>query len=327
MGAIEPLVLDRDDVADLMPSLAEIVDLASAVYRESANGAVEVPTKIGIRPDRPLSFLHAMPAWLGARREIGMKWVSYFPGSDATPESDATAVMILNDPDSGLPVAIMEGMHFTNARTAASGIFAAGHLAPVNPVHIGLIGCGALQSWTLPELARLYPSMKSASVTSRRTESRNEFALRLSAETGVSVSPVNTVKEAVESADIVVSAIPQGPPPVAQGAWLKPGALVIAYDILGTWDDAALARFGLLATDGLPRLENIIATQRTSASLPDHIVSFDDLAANDGVTESSNQDKPVLAVPSGVASLDVALAWEIYRRAEFEGRGHRIKLL
>lgn len=316
----------RADVEALLPSLPEIVDLAEGVYREAAEGLADAPTKIAVHPDRPLSFWHAMPASLTARREAGMKWVSYFPGSAVTPDSDATAALILNDPDDGRPVAIMEAMHLTNARTAACGVFAAHHLAPAAPVRLGLIGCGALPSWTTPALAEKFPSLRTANVTSRRPESRGAFADRMSSETGLKVEPVDTVEAAVVDADIVISAIPQGPPPVAQGTWLKPGALVIAFDILGTWDDDALARFGLLATDGLPRLENIIATQRPSAALPEKIVTFDALAS-DTAALWRPPDAPVLAVPSGVASLDVALGWEIFRRAETAGRGRRVGLL
>ena len=174
--AIDPLILGRADVRELMPTLSEVVDLVTQVYRESATGQTDVPTKIGVRPDRDLSFLHAMPAWLGGRRELGMKWVSYYPGSGAVPDSDATALMVLNDPDTGVPVAILEGMHFTNARTAASGVFAAACLAPAAPKVIGLIGCGGLQVWTLPELLRRYPSVGRVQVTSRRPESRAAFA-------------------------------------------------------------------------------------------------------------------------------------------------------
>ncbi len=323
--AIDPLVLGRRDVEDLMPPLTDIVDMVEGVYREASEGLADVPTKIGVRPDRPLSFLHAMPAWLGGRRELGMKWVSYYPGSGAVPDSDATALMILNDPDTGVPVAILEGMHFTNARTAASGIFAVACLVRGTPESVGLIGCGGLQAWTLPELLRRFPSIRDVQVTSRRRESRARFAEDQSKETGVTVTAVDTVQEAVEGADIVLSAIPQGPPPIAQGMWLMPEALVIAFDILGTWDDAALARFGLLATDGLPRLQNIIATQPDSAALPAQIVQFEDLAS--GHPAPSCPGLPILAVPTGVATLDVALAWEIYRRAEAAGRGQRLTLL
>ena len=323
--AIDPLILGRADVEAIMPSLTEVVDLVEGVYREAAGGAADAPTKIGVRPDRPLSFLHAMPAWLGGRRELGVKWVSYYPDSGAVPDSDATALMVLNDPDTGVPVAIMEGMHFTNARTAASGIFAAAHLVRGAPKTVGLIGCGALQAWTFPELVRRFPSIVTARVTSRRPESRVRFSEAQSTNAGISVNAVDTAQEAVQGADIVVSAIPQGLPPAARGEWLAPEALVIAFDILGTWDNDALSRFGLLATDGLPRLQNIISTQRMGAALPDRIVSFEELAA--GKPPPQCDGAPILAVPTGVATLDVALAWEIYRRAERAGRGQRVTLL
>lgn len=324
-GVIAPLVLDRSDVAALLPPMPELVDLVSETYRQAAAGAVDVPSKIGVHTDRPLSFFHAMPAWLDARREAGMKWVSYFPGSQAVPDSDATAIMILNEPETGRPVAIMEAMHLTNARTAACGIFAAMHLAPSGPEHLGLVGCGALPSWTVPELTQRFPSLKSASVFSRRGSSREAFAERIAAETRLAVSPVDTARAAVEGADIVLSAIPQGPPPIAKGAWLKPDALVVAFDILGTWDDEALGRFGLLATDSLPRLQNIVDNQRASARLPDRIVSFDEIAAA-GKLPGGAAEGPVLAVPGGVASIDVAVAWAVYRLALQSGRGQTVRL-
>lgn len=325
-ATLAPLVLGRRDVEAMLPPLPDIVAMAADIYREGAAGQVDVPTKIGVHTDRPLSFLHAMPAWLAARREIGLKWVSYFPGSGAAPDSDATAIMILNEPEHGRPVAIMEAMHFTNARTAACGLFAAEHLAPDGPAKIGLIGCGGLPTWTVPELLRRYPSVERVTVTSRRAETREAFARRLERDTGVTFEAVKSVEATVRDADIVISAIPQGPPPIAQGSWLKDSALVIAYDILGTWDDAALDRFGLLATDGLPRLENIVRTVRTTARLPAKIVTFEELASADA--PSARPDgAPVLAVPTGVGSLDVAVAWEIYRRAEAAGLGQRITLL
>jgi len=326
-GGIAPLVLDRSDVTDLLPPMPELVDLVTETYRQAAAGAVDVPSKIGVSTDRPLSFFHAMPAWLGRQREAGMKWVSYFPDSRATPDSDATAIMILNEPEAGRPVAIMEAMHLTNARTAACGIFAAIHLAPQEPVHLGLIGCGALPSWTVPELAQRFPSLRSASVFSRRASSREAFAERVTSGTGLAVTPVDTAAGAVEGADIVLSAIPQGPPPIAKGAWLKPNALVVAFDILGTWDDEALGRFGLLATDSLPRLQNIIASQRTSARLPDRIASFEEIATAGELPSGDAEGRPVLAVPGGVASIDVAVAWAVYRRALESGRGRTVRLL
>ena len=60
---------------------------------------------------------------------LGMKWVSYSPGNLARGVPDASAIIILNDPDTGLPAAILAGMGITLARTAAGAAVAARHLA------------------------------------------------------------------------------------------------------------------------------------------------------------------------------------------------------
>ena len=90
-----------------------------------------------------------MPAWVGGARALGMKWVSYFPGNFARGLPDSTGIIILNDPDFGLPCCIMEGMYVTFLRTAACAAVAAKYLAPRPPKTLGLIGCGGLGLWSL----------------------------------------------------------------------------------------------------------------------------------------------------------------------------------
>ena len=67
------------------------------------------PRSASIR-SAPTRFLHAMPAWVGGpTRALGMKWVSYFPGNFDRGLPDSTGIIILNDPDLGLPVASWKG--------------------------------------------------------------------------------------------------------------------------------------------------------------------------------------------------------------------------
>ena len=152
---------------------------------------------------------------------------------------------------------------------------------------------------------------------SQRQNSRNGSRQR----PGLAVTPVDAARAAVEGADIILSAIPQGPPPIANGAWLEPGALVVAFDILGTWDDGALGRFGLLATDSL-----------TETSEHHHQpTDLGPVAGSDCVIRrncggrtscpAARRMGPILAVPGGVASIDVAVAWAVYRQAQKSGRG------
>src|SRR5690242_6806211 len=102
-------LLSENNVRAVCPTLTEVVDLVEQAYRLDAEGKAEVPTKIGVHPDRASTFLHAMPAWVGEARALGMKWVSYFPGNFDRGLPDSTGIIILNDPDVGLPCCIMEG--------------------------------------------------------------------------------------------------------------------------------------------------------------------------------------------------------------------------
>ena len=104
-------------------------------------------------PERANTFLHAMPAWVGGSpASLGMKWVSYFPGNFDRGLPDSTGIIILNDPEIGLPCCIMEGMYVTFLRTAACAAVAAKYLAPRPPKTLGLIGCGGLGLWSLRTL-------------------------------------------------------------------------------------------------------------------------------------------------------------------------------
>jgi len=150
------------------PDAAGIVALVEEAYRLDAEGKVEVPTKIGVHPERANAFLHAMPAWVGGACALGMKWVSYFPGNFDRGLPDSTGIIILNDPDHGLPCCIMEGMYVTFLlRTAGCAAVAAKYLAPRPPKTLGLIGCGGLGLWSLRVMSTTFPSIEQVYVSSR----------------------------------------------------------------------------------------------------------------------------------------------------------------
>jgi hypothetical protein len=103
MQAIRPLLLGAKDVAAAAPPLREIIDIIEATYRMEAEGKADVPPKFGVHPGRSAAFLHAMPAWVSGAAALGMKWDSYFPGNLALGVPDSSSIILLNDPETGLP--------------------------------------------------------------------------------------------------------------------------------------------------------------------------------------------------------------------------------
>ncbi len=120
--------LAATDVAACLPPLPEQIRLAERAMIGLATGA-ELPPKIGIHPRPMESFVHAMPAHLrgpaadGSMDLVGMKWIAGFPTNAAAGLPALHGLVVVNDPQTGIPLAVMDGGPITASRTAAvSGV-------------------------------------------------------------------------------------------------------------------------------------------------------------------------------------------------------------
>ena len=113
------LYLSRAEVADLLPPVHDQLDLDEETYRALAAGRIELPPKPGVHP-RDDSFIHAMPAYLADEDVAALKWVSGYPGNKARGLPYISGLVVLNDAETGVPVAVMDAAELTGARTAAA---------------------------------------------------------------------------------------------------------------------------------------------------------------------------------------------------------------
>ncbi|MEE9562575.1 MAG: ornithine cyclodeaminase family protein, partial [Thermoanaerobaculia bacterium] len=135
------LYLSQSDVASLGVTITEIIDAVEKMFEEKAAGRVEMPPKPGIHP-QPDSFIHAMPAYIPAMKSAGIKWVSGFPENYRRDLPYVSGLIVLNDPETGLPLAVMDCVWITAQRTAAASAVAAKYLARTDAETIGILGCG-----------------------------------------------------------------------------------------------------------------------------------------------------------------------------------------
>jgi len=122
------IYLPAEDVALALPEPAELLNLLEAMFRQKAQGKTEMPPKMGIHP-RDQSFIHAMPASIPGMSAAGMKWVAAYPDNAALGIPQVNGLILLNDPDTGLATAVLDGSVITAARTAAASALAARYLA------------------------------------------------------------------------------------------------------------------------------------------------------------------------------------------------------
>ena len=98
-------------------------------------------------PDRPTARIIALPASLGGQVRVdGLKWISSFPDNVAAGIPRASAVLILNDHDTGYPFAVLESSIISATRTAASAALGADRLSRgrTRPSRVGFIGTGLI---------------------------------------------------------------------------------------------------------------------------------------------------------------------------------------
>jgi len=240
------------DVTAAMPPLAERIRLAEVAMTALARpGATEMPPKVALHPRPDASFVHAMPAHLrsadGLEGDlVGMKWVSGFATNTALGLPGISAVIVVNDPGTGIPTAILDGGPITAQRTAAVSGLAIERFGPAERtgLDVAIIGAGVQAHSHLPVIAHLLPgaTLHVFDVTGNRAVA---FAETAKATPGIERVVVHdTARAAVEPAAVIVSAASFGPAEERQtmtNAWLRPDATVIPIDY-ATYAAAEVAR-------------------------------------------------------------------------------------
>lgn len=249
--AIPPLrYFPAADVMAAMPDLDMRLALAERTMRALVEDA-ELPPKIGIHPRPAGSFAHAMPAHLrdprpdGSGDLVGMKWVTGFATNNERGLAAVNALVVLNDPGTGLPIAILDGGPITAARTAAVSGVAIQRFAPHvegRPVRAALIGAGTQGHGHIPILARVLPGVR-LSLFDRHRERAQALAAEAHSIDGIgAATAADDAREAVSGADVVITAASFGPVrQVMTSDWLAPTALVVPVDY-ATYCAADVAR-------------------------------------------------------------------------------------
>ena len=205
-------VLDEPAVGRLLRMDALIPAMAEAL-RDLSAGRIVQPVRLML-PVAERGFFAAMPAYTGGG--LGAKLVTFFPGNVGLPTHHAT--ILLFDPGSGAPLAMLDGRLITEMRTAAVSAVATRHLARPDARVLAILGSG-VQAGSHLEALRLVRDLEEVRVWSPRN------AAAFAARHGVRAAA--SVPEAVRGADLIVVAT-SARTPVLRGKWLSPGAHVNA---------------------------------------------------------------------------------------------------
>ena len=174
-AVFETLLLSDDEVASLL-SMREVMEVVEAAFREKGLGRVQMPSKIYLFFGKYNGDLRAMPSYLEGMDIAAVKVVNVHPeNKEKYGLPTVMATIILVDPKSGFPLAIMGGTTITNMRTGAAGGIAAKYLARRDSRVVGFIGAGAQARTQLMGLLEVFGSFEEVRVWDRSVESRVKF--------------------------------------------------------------------------------------------------------------------------------------------------------
>ena len=318
------LYLSRADVEAVALPMHEMIGLLARAFRDKGEGRVEMPPKPGIHP-RPDAFIHAMPAYIPSMRAAGVKWVSGFPQNQARDLPYISGLVILNDEDTGLPIAVMDCTWITAQRTGAATALAARYLARPESNTVGILACGVQGRTNLTALAALFPVRRVyAYDTSPAVQAR--FVQDMSEVLGLEVVGVDAPRAAVECSDLVVTSGPilRRPRPTIDAGWLPRGSFASLVDFDSYFTGAALAEADRIVTDDMAQFR-YYKTQGYFQSTPDPHASLEELVV-EKLPGRRTADERTIAINLGIALDDMAVAPEILRRARERGLGTRLPL-
>lgn len=318
--------LSAAEVEAAMPPLAERLALAERTMVALVADA-ELPPKLGVHPRPDGSFGHAMPAHLrgadpdGRDDLVGLKWIAGFPGNRTRGLPALHGLVMLADPTTGVPIAILDAGPITAERTAAVSGVAIARFAPRiegrAPV-AALIGAGAQGRSHLAVLGAVLPDVRLA-IFDRHTDRAEELAAEARSTPGIGGASVSeTPRDAISSADVVVTAAAFGPVrQVMTNDWLTPDALVVPVDY-ATYCAAAVARDAALFL--VDQREQFLAN-RDAGQFDD----YPDPTATIGEAIVRGIERPpigrVVVTHLGVGLADLVFGDAILRRAVEAGLG------
>ena len=207
---MKPLYLDEEAVQQHL-RMEELIPAMEKALIDFSAGKVVQPVRSVIKVDPPGGFFGLMPALADG---LGIKLVTFYPTNAERGVPTHMATIFLADPQTGEPLAIMDGRLITEMRTAAVSAVATKLLAAEDASVLAILGSG-VQARSHNEALGLVRHFQEVRVWSQTKEHAEKFADEIG---GKAMS----AEEAVRGADVVVTAT-SSREPVLKGAWLKPG--------------------------------------------------------------------------------------------------------
>jgi ornithine cyclodeaminase/alanine dehydrogenase-like protein (mu-crystallin family) len=311
-------------------SWKEIIETCDAVFRWIGKGEIEQYHVSPIRysgQENSTSFAMPFPALVKPLSVIGNKWGGGSPNNIKAGFPGFTAQIALNDAQTMLPIAIMDGTEVTAMRTGGHAAVGAKYLARKDSETIAVIGCGIEGRSFLAAMDSLF-KLKEAKIYDIAKTTAIEYAETMGKKLSLNILPCNSPREAVKNADIICMCT-TATEVIVRDEWVEEGchvAVTKAFTDLDPKFSKTAQKWAL----GNWKIDSDWFGKPPFSSIPD-------LSPNDAYADMSEiaigekpgreaADERTVMTHMGMGALDVAVGYRVYEAALEKGLGIRLKL-
>jgi ornithine cyclodeaminase/alanine dehydrogenase len=255
-----------------------------------------------------------------------MKWVSGYSDNFQYGLPSIMGLIVLNDPDTGQPLTVMDGGYITALRTAAASGVSAKYLANKDAGLLGIVGTGVQGRYHLLSLTEVLPEIKEVKIFDTNESVLEEFISVANEQPSLNITTCTSARDVIEGADVIVTATGHLEERVYKEKWVKNGALVFPVHTRG-WEQAMLNHADKFVVDDWEQFNNALGGANGYYSpLPDLYAELGEIVVGKKPGRESHTER-IINLNFGMAIHDVYMATQILERARAKGIGMMLPLL
>jgi len=324
------LLLTDREVKPLLET-NEVLEVVEQAFREKGLGRVQMPPKTYLYYEKYNGDLRVMPAYMESMDTSAVKVVNVHPDNRKFNLPTVMAVILLIDPKTGTPQAIMDGTNVTSKRTGAAAAVATKYLAREGRSKLGIIGAGVQAAEQLAFI-RHVKELVEVKVYDIDIDARKRFVQRAKQEyPDMNITAAESAEEAVQYQDIVCTVTPSRKP-VIMDDWIEDGTHINAMgaDAPGKeeMDPAILKRSKLVIDDWAQALHSGEINVPASKGLlhrKDIYGELGEIVAGKKTGRASQKEVTIFD-STGLAIQDAVVAKLVHKKATEMGIGMRVRL-
>ena len=314
MNPVDFLYLSQEDILTLNIPISKVIELVEEGLKEHGLGYVENPPKPGIH-SKSDSFIHAMPAYYERLKIGGLKWVSGYPTNRRQGLPQIAGLMIVNDMETGMPLAVMDCRWITAVRTAAVSAVTAKYCALPGATSMGVVGCGVQGSMNLMAFKEILPALEKIRIFDINMDAMKRYKAKYEKELGLDIIICDSVESAVDDMDLILTATQRLKEPIVKNEWFKPGCLGLGLEASRAWYGDAILGADKFITDSWDQTVHFYEQGAFPDGLPKLFAELGEIVAKKKAGRENSEER-ILAINIGLALEDVIVANHIYEKVK-----------